>query len=572
MRPVPSQVPSPSIRSGHANGSRRRRVAHGLWIGVLGLGLWLTFPEAKLRAGESGRAVASEAPDAADAAMAILRQGGSAADAAVTAALVGGVTNSSSSGLGGGCFIHVWDASAARSFIIDARETAPSAINNEAFENRPFGPSERGRAVGVPGELRGLYDLHRRFGKLPWSQVVLPAAQLAARGFTVNEHQGNMLAYFERELLLDAGLTDLWLRGGSAPAAGKRVKHTKLAATLRRIATGGPNAFYEGTIAAEIVSTASRAGSSLDINDLRQYRSKEREPLAREWGGYTVLTMPPPSAGGMMLLQTLGLYTRDELKQLGFGTAAYWHALAEAFRGAISDRMRFVGDPDFVEVNTQGLISEERMRVRRSRISMERTHAIPRFDQSEHGTHHLVTADSQGDVVSLTTTINGPFGSKLTTSRSGILLNNELDDFTEQEAVGKFGLLESPNRARASARPTSSMMPTLVVKDGRVVLAAGGSGGMNIATDVTQMVVGALVFDTPLDTLLASPRFQVPTKGPTLAIPAATPLAFRNDLERRGERFATFDRAFSAVQLIRRSDGRLQAAADPRKFGRAVAE
>jgi gamma-glutamyltranspeptidase / glutathione hydrolase len=551
---------------------RRAFCERGALALALGLLFWVALPEATLRADKGGRAVASEAPAAAEAAMAVLRRDGNAADAAVTAALVAGVVSPSSSGLGGGCFIHVWNAATKQAIVLDARETAPGVLNNDAFEARPFGPAERGRWVGVPGELHGLYELHRRFGKRPWAELVQPAIQAAASGFVVGEHLARAFVSAESDLLLDPGLSTLWLRRGSAPQAGAKVRNPALASTLRRIAAAGPNAFYEGSVAADIVSTVKKVGGGMDVRDLREYRTVERQPLMRNWGGYEVHTMPPPSAGGMMLLQALALYTPEELRSLGFGSAAYLHALAESFRGSLSDRLRFLGDPDFVPVDVPGLLSESRMRTRRQGISMERTHAIPRFDQPEHGTHHLVTADGFGNVVSLTTTVNRAFGAKLTAVRSGVVLNDELDDFTSRAAVQQFGMLESPNRARARARPVSSMTPTLVVKDGSVVLAAGGSGGMNIATDVSQMVIAALTFDMSPEQLLATPRFQVPTRGATMALPADTPEPLRAELQRRGERLHLFESSTSAVQIIKRQNGQLQAGADARKFGRALAE
>jgi gamma-glutamyltranspeptidase len=488
----------------------------------------------------------------------------------VVAALVAGVTNPSSSGIGGGCFIHFWSAKEQRSVVLDARETAPAALHAEPFENRPFGPVERGQLVGTPGEIRGLYELHRRFGKLKWSEVVAPAIQAASSGFKVGDHLARSLTANESDLLVDEGLSNQWLAKGAALKAGTLARNPKLAATLKRIAQAGPNALYEGALAAEIVKTVRAVGGTLDIQDLKDYQVQERTALETAWGGYRVLSMPPPSAGGLMLLQSLKLFSKEELAQFGFGTPAYWHALAEAFRGSIGDRMRFIGDPAFTAFDVTTLLTDQRMRERRAQISLERTHTIPRFVQSEHGTHHLVTADSSGNFVSLTTTINRAFGAKLLTPNSGILLNDELDDFTPSFAIKALGLAENPNRPRPGARPTSSMTPTLVVKDGRVVLAAGGSGGMNIATDVSQMVIAALTFDTPLSELVASPRFQIPLHGASLGIPANTPDAAKRELQLRGERFSEFGTAMSAVQMIRYRNGQLEAAADPRKFGAAT--
>jgi gamma-glutamyltranspeptidase / glutathione hydrolase len=586
MSPSASAQPEPSQpeRLTYPNG--RRKLATKTWSAgieyalpkvrwllpaLLVAALGLSLPSLSVGAAPQLRAVASESQEATLRAMSVLRRGGNAADAAVVAALVAGVTNPNSSGIGGGCFIHFWSAKEQRSVVLDARETAPAALDAEPFEHRPFGPVERGRLVGTPGEVRGLYELHRRFGKLKWSEVVAPAVQVASSGFKVGEHLARSLLTNESELLVDGGLSNQWLAKGAPLKAGVYAKNTRLAATLKRIGQAGPNAFYEGPLAAELVKTVRAAGGTLSAQDLKDYRVQERTPLETEWAGYRVLTMPPPSAGGLMLLETLKLFSKEELAHFGYGTPAYWHALAEAFRGAIGDRMQFIGDPAFTAFDVATLLTEQKMRQRRAQISLERTHTIPRFVQHEHGTHHLVTADSAGNFASLTTTINRPFGSKLLAQQSGVLLNDELDDFTPTAAIKSLGLSDNPNRPRANARPTSSMTPTLVVKDGRVLLAAGGSGGMNIATDVSQMVIAALTFDTPLGELLASPRFQIPLFGASLAIPASTPEEFKRELHLRGERFSEFGTAMSAVQMIRYRDGQLEAAADPRKFGTASA-
>jgi gamma-glutamyltranspeptidase/glutathione hydrolase len=279
--------------------------------------------------------------------------------------------------------------------------------------------------------------------------------------------------------------------------------------------------------------------------------------------------MPPPSAGGLLLVQTLSLFSKDELHSLGFNTPAYQHALAEAFRAALADRMRYVGDPDFEPVALDDLVAAKRMKRRRERISLDRTHALPRFGLEEHGTHHLVTGDADGNVVSLTTTVNRAFGAKLTAPQSGVVLNDELDDFTLQTDVVPFGMTQSPNRPGPGKRPTSSMTPTIVVKDGTAVLAAGGSGGMTIGPNVAQAVIARLAFDLPLQDILDAPRFQIPPSGSTILLQEGARAEDIKDLERRGEIVGTVRFNGSAVQLLGSKGAIKTAAADPRKFGSA---
>lgn len=557
------------------HGRSRRGVIGGRWgwvplIGALICALFIGAPS--LAARGPSRAVASESPEAARQAMAQLRAGGNAVDAAVTAALVAGVVSPVSSGLGGGAFIHYFDAATQRAIILDARETAPAAFDAEGFEVRPIPHEQRGRLVGVPGELRGLYELHRRYGSRSWADVVTPAAEVAAKGFVVNRHLARTLSFAQERLMVEPALRELWFPGGSPRQAGTRVKNPNLAATLRRIAQEGPQAFYEGTIAADIVAAARRYGGALSLEDLANYRVLEREPLTVQWEGYTVHTMPLPSAGGLMLAQALGLFSKADLQRLGFNTPAYQHALGEAFRASIADRLRYLGDPSFEPLDLGALIEPSRLRQRREQLSMFRTRSLGALVPPEHGTHHLVTADAAGNVVSLTTTVNKGFGAKIVAANSGVVLNDELDDFTLKQWVEPLGMTRSPNRPRAGARPVSSMTPTLVLRDGRVVLAAGGSGGFNIATNVAQMVVAHLAFERPIADLVREPRIQIPLGGATLRVPKATPAEHVADLRLRGEVVEPVRFTSTAVQLLTHTGGSWQAAADPRKFGLALTE
>src|SRR5258708_21535150 len=239
----------------------------------------------------------------------------------------------------------------------------------------------------------------------------------------------------------------------------------------------------------------------------------------------------------MMLLETLALFSKAELSTMGMGTANYTHMLAEAMRGAFADRMRVSGDPAFARDRTREMFAPDRMKARRARIASERTHAPPRFELVEPGTSHLVVGDAKGNVVSMTTTINDPFGSGGYAAGAGVLLKDELDDFTLPEAAARFGLSSGPNAPRAGARPVSSMTPTIVFRDGAPVLALGGSGGLRIAANVTQMLLCRLAFGQSLDRCLSEPRFHAPPTGPTLLYYAdqIPPHAVQLDLMERGE-------------------------------------
>jgi gamma-glutamyltranspeptidase/glutathione hydrolase len=512
------------------------------------------------------RAAATESSQATDAALEVLRVGGTAADAAIAAAFVAGVTAPSSSGLGGGGFVLAWDAARQSPFVLDFRETAPLGIDAEAFERRPFPDAERGRLVGTYGEAKGLFELHRRSGKLRWADLVARAERQAQRGFVVGAHLAGSLAYGAGSLATQPSFAALYYPGGKPAPVGTRIVNPLLAKTLARLAAEGPQALYQGSIAEELALLARNHSGALSPEDLERYRVIERTPLRTRWEGYDVFTMPPPSAGGLMLSQLLRLFSADELRRLGHNTPAYQHLLAEGMRGAIADRMRFLGDPDHVAVDVEALLDARRLAERRRTMALDRTHTLPRFGLEEHGTHHLVTSDSSGNVVALTTTVNRGFGAKLMGPDSGVVLNDELNDFTEAEDVRPFGLTVSPNRPRPGARPVSSMTPTIVVRQSRPVLALGGSGGPTIATNVTQVALGALVFGLSPERAVSAPRVYIPSSGPTILVEEGTPADHIADLEWRGEIVGTMKFKTTAVQMLR-FDAGTAAAADPRKHG-----
>ncbi len=547
---------------------RLEQIVPGLLVAAALSGL---APDMRAQGRGSRLAAATENSLATRAALQQMQAGGNAVDAVVAAALVGGVASPVSSGIGGGGFALVWDATKHAPYLVDFREVAPQGIDVAAFEKRPFDKEVRGRYTGVPGEVAGLYRLHQRFGKLKWADLFAPAIRYAKNGFPVESHVAGTLKFAQKSLAIDPGIASVFFPGGKPAAVGQMLQRPKLAATLEKIAAQGPSALYEGDVAADIVGADRSLGGALTADDLKRYQPVERAPLHVKWEGYDVYTMPPPSAGGVMLVEALELYSKAELEKLGHGSGPYQHMVAEALRGAIADRMRYLGDPAFQKDDVAGLTSAARMAARRKRIAVDRTHALPRFDQDEHGTHHMVTADAAGNFVSLTTTVNTVFGAKYTAPQSGIVLNDEMDDFTKAKDVAPFGIKESPNRPRPGARPVSSMTPTIVVKDGAVVLALGGSGGMTIATNVTEMLLARLVFGCAPVKCVAEPRFYIPPHGASLLLEKGAAPDLVRDLEWRGEVVGTMPFTTSAVQMIAAQGGRKLPAADPRKQGSAQA-
>jgi gamma-glutamyltranspeptidase/glutathione hydrolase len=555
---------------------RRRKGKHAGWLlfslvpALLVLPLVVLVPQLRAAPKTGGFAVATENAMSTQAAADQLRSGGNAVDAAVAAALVAGVVNGTSSGLGGGGFALYWDATAKKSMVLDFRETAPQGVDVAAFEQRPFAYEQRAKATGVPGEAKGLFELHRRFGKRDWASVVQPAIDAASNGFVPSPHMAKALTSQGESLRKDPKIAELFFPGGSNQSPAK-VLNPGLAHVLQWLSQLGPAAIYDGPVAADIVATASRASGAVSYRDLQSYSTVDREPLHISWEGYEIYTMPTPSGGGLMLAQVLGMFSKAELQKWGIDSGAYIHHVGEAIRASFADRFRYLGDPAFQSMDIAGLLAPDKLKARRAAILPNQSRTLPQLIATENGTHHMVVSDKDGNVVSLTTTVNNAFGAKLMT-QSGILLNDQLNDCSFQQDGAKFGIAASPNRPKPGARPVSSMTPTLVLKDGKPVLALGGSGGFRIGPNVTQAVLAHLVFGLPAKTIVQRPRFAVPIMGPSLLVEEKQPKWLFNDLKARGEQVDPLKDDYSAVQLITFGPGKHSAAADPRKAGLAITE
>jgi gamma-glutamyltranspeptidase/glutathione hydrolase len=518
-------------------------------------------------------AVSTENPTATRIAMSVLERGGSAADAAIAAVLALGVAQPVSSGVGGGGFAVVWDAKQKRVTVLDFRETAPRGLKPEDHLKRPIPDGKEAIMTGVPGEVAGLAEIHARWGKLAFAEVVRGPMEAAARGFPVSSHMARVLKMNEKWVLKTPSFPGFHA-AGALRGVGDRVTNPALAATLQRIGAEGKAAFYKGAIAKDILETARAAGSRMAQDDLDRYEVIERAPLRTEWEGYEVYTMPPPSAGGVMLLETLHMHSKADLTALGFGTGAYIHMLAETFRGALADRIHKIGDPAFIKADVDAMVNRERMKARKARISLTATTPAEKFPVTEAGTSHFVVVDEEGNVVSITSTVNNMFGAKVVT-KGGFLLNDELADFTPEPLERRFGIRRGPNYPRGGARPTSSMTPTIVFRGNTPVFSLGGSGGWRIATATTQVFLAHLAFDRPVTQAVADPRLETPPWG-GLSVETTTAPELIKDLESRGEVVNSTTANFSAVQAvsIRTKDGArvIEAGADPRKGGEGAVQ
>ncbi|MBX3197305.1 MAG: gamma-glutamyltransferase [Labilithrix sp.] len=573
-------------------------------LGIAALALVETLPApARAAAPPSATgqsyAVSTDHADATRAALDVLASGGSAADGAIAAALALGVVNPSASGIGGGGFALVYSAKDKKVTALDFRETAPARFSADVlWPPAPAGPAKprwafrgvRGGVVGVPGEPAGLELLSRRFGRKSLADAAAPAVRLARGGFYVGAHTAEQIALGRERVQAAPSLAAVFLPGGRAVPFAARVRRPDLAATLARFGVEGKRSIYEGTAAEKIVAAVRAAGGTMTAEDLAGYKVEERAPLARTYDGRSVYTMPAPSAGGLMLLEVLGMYgasPSSPLASMGHGSSAYIHTLAEAMRGAFADRARIAGDPALplvgpakaahasVAAAYDAALDPAALAARRARIDPNKTRAPSELVTKEKGTSHLVVADAEGNVVSLTTTINGAFGASLVPEGTGILLNDELEDFTHPDDAKAFGLADGgPNRPRPRARPVSSMTPTIVLEDGAPLLALGGSGGTRIATGTTQAALARLVFGLDPSACVSAPRFH--TQGVELFVDTDAPADVRVGLEKRGETVRDEPFGGAAVQMIawQREAGqpaRMLAASDPRKAGFSAA-
>ncbi|MGV8041556.1 MAG: gamma-glutamyltransferase [Thermoanaerobaculaceae bacterium] len=524
-----------------------------------------------------GGAVASAAPAATAAGLEVLAWGGNAVDAAVATALALAVVHPEAGNLGGGGFavVRVGGVVAA----LDFRETAPAAACRDMYldasgEPRPEASLVGGLAVGVPGSPAGYFELQRRFGKLPWAQVVGPAIRLA-EGFTVTSRLASDIEDEKSLLARFAPTARVWLPGGSPPQVGSTMRLHRLAAVLRAYAADGPGAVTGGARGEALVAAVRAHGGIMTAADIGGYRPVWREPLRFRGFGWELAGMPLPSSGGIIMAQTLGLLERVGWARQPAGSAQRIHLLAESWRRAFADRF-LLGDPSSTRASAEQLLAASWLDRRAAEI--DPGHATPstsvlpwppRREESPETTH-LSVVDGEGNAVALTTTLNGSFGSGLLVPELEILLNNEMDDFaTAPGRANLYGLVQGEANAVAPGRRMlSSMTPTLAWRGGEV-LAIGSPGGSRIPTATTQVLLAVLVDGAPLDVAVARPRIHHQWMPDEVRCEECTP-ELEAALGRLGHRVQVRAR-LGEVHVVRRwDDARLEAAADPRGPGAAA--
>jgi gamma-glutamyltranspeptidase/glutathione hydrolase len=527
--------------------------------------------------------VATDAPLATEVGAEVLRRGGNAADATVATAFALAVVHPVAGNIGGGGFI-VARLAQGEAVALDFRETAPRNATRDMFLDRHGKPTDRSTighlASGTPGAVAGLWEFHRRYGVLPWSELLAPSIRLAEQGFVVDSTFAATVREDSARLALFPASAALFLPGHRPLAPGALWKNPDLGATLRRIAAHGRDGFYAGETARLLLTEMARGKGILTAGDLAAYQPVWREPLRISYRGHVLLSMPPPSSGGVTLALIANMMEPFDLRERGWHAPASLHYMIEVLRRAFADRNAYLADPDAVPVPTARLLSLEYAAARRSDI--DTAHATPsrligpgpiapRYESMQ--TTHFSLADDRGNVVSMTTTINLGYGSAVTVAGAGFLLNNEMDDFTAKPGTANtFGLVQGEaNVVAPGKRVLSSMAPTIVLDPhGEVLLVTGASGGPRIITTVFQIISNIIDYHRDLASAVNAPRIHHQhLPDVVLTEPGALTAAERADLVRRGHVLQEAHRLGIAASVLRTADGWM-GMADPRIRGLAL--
>ena len=530
---------------------------------------------------------ASANPLATEAGYEILKRGGSAIDAMIAMQTTLGLTEPQSSGLGGGAFLVYWDNKAKKLTTFDARETAPKAATPALFldENgKPMGFMNAvvgGRSVGVPGIPKLLEDVHKRYGKLPWASLFDKPIALAEQGFTVSPRMAKSIEQNLEPLKRYPQTAAYFLPDGKPLAAGTVLKNPEFARSVLLLAEKGSAPFYQGTQAQNIVRAVTGAVDNpgkISLSDLKNYRVIERQPVCAPYREYEVCGMGAPSSGAIALGEILGVLQNQDMKALGSENIHSWRWIGDASRIAFADRDRYVGDPAFVNVPTRALISQAYLKPRAEEIRQS-DKALENIQAGRVGkayaqgmavelpsTSHLVVVDKDGNVVSMTTSIENAFGSGL--MANGYLLNNELTDFAFNP-VGADGKTVA-NSVAGGKRPRSSMAPTIVMKEGKPYLAVGSPGGSRIIGFVAKTLVAHIDWGMDIQTAISLPNML--NRGSTYEIEEKTAAAAKAPaLEQLGYKVQVRD-LNSGVQGIVIGENGLQGGADPRREGKVMGD
>jgi len=530
--------------------------------------------------------VATVQPVATQAGLEALKAGGNAVDAAIACALTLGVVDGHNSGIGGGAFMTLRLADGSL-WALDGRETAPAGARTELYLTNGMPDLRRSQdgalAVGVPGELALLAYASTNFGRLPMSRLLEAAARVASNGFALDRHYASRLDATRKELAAFPATRAIFLKPGGTPwQAGDRLVQADLAASYQALARSGPGWFYRGPFARETAAWMRANGGVLAEPDFARYTVRVLEPVHGTYRGWEIVSFPPPSSGGVHVIEILNILENFDLRALGDRSTEFVHLVTEAMKRAFADRAHWLGDPDFTPV-PMGLISkaygqELARQIRRDRANdvsgpgqpPRATNEVFAGDISRHTTH-FSTADAQGNWVACTASLNTSFGSKVVIPGTGVLLNNHMDDFSIQPGVpNAFGLVGAAANAIAPGkRPLSSMSPTLLLRNGRPVLSVGAAGGPTIISQTLLAILRTVDFGQAPGDALRGPRFHHQWRPDELHVEAALGDEVIAALRAKGHTVVV-EPSIGAAQAVGLEAGALVGAADPRGEGSAA--
>lgn len=525
--------------------------------------------------GENG-VVSSAKPEASQVGIEIMKKGGNAIDAAVATAFALGVVEPNASGIGGGGFLLIRFAETGEEVFLDFRDIAPLAATPDMYEldedGKPVGDAATlgGKAVAVPGEVAGLLMALEKYGTLSREEVMQPAIDLAENGFEVTENFADMIVDNYEKLMSNDATAEIYLKDGLPYEEGDIFVNKDLAKTLKKIAKEGKDGFYKGEIAQAVVDEVQRTGGIITLEDLEQYEVKVRKPVKGTYRDeYEIISAPPSSSGGTHVIQLLNIMENFDVKSIGLNTTESLHAWSEAAKLIFADRSEYMADTDFVDVPIEGLLSKEYAKELFDRIDMDKaSHDVEPGNPTEYesgSTTHISVMDKEGNMVSITKTINHFFGSGVTVPGTGIILNNQMNGFSKKP--GRMNSIEPKKR------PISSMSPTIVLKNGKPFMTIGSPGSQRIITTVAQIISNIVDHGMDIQEAINAPRMF--DMGGGLLLESRIEEKVAEELEAKGHDVdirGDYDSYFGGAQgIILEESGLLHGGADPRRDGQAVA-